>query len=363
MAVSVYTGAGGGVASFNGRKGKVVPADGDYTKAQVGLSNVDNTSDANKPISKATQAALSAKQSKITANGILKGNGSGNITAASETEVELVSLPNICNPNLLDNWYFGNPVNQRGKTSYTGWGYCIDRWIIIGDTTQLTVTSGSVKGVGYLVQKAEVYTSSSLEGMQLTLSALMSDNTFGSVTFHLIKGMENPSAINSKGYLVYAEWQNTNDFFTVNWKSDSEAVGLVAIKLELGSQQTLAHQENGVWVLNEIPDYAEQLLKCQRYLRPATRNFVVSNSSGNYYASAIMQSPYPMRTVPAIVNSDYTAQPIREATGGQTATVSQVFTPSVYGSFVMQLTPVGSSVPNFVYIDPSGFNPLLSAEL
>lgn len=93
MAVSVYTGAGGGVASFNGRTGKVVPANGDYTKAQVGLGNVDNTSDANKPISNATQAALNNKQSKITANGILKGDGTGTITAADETEVELVDLP------------------------------------------------------------------------------------------------------------------------------------------------------------------------------------------------------------------------------------------------------------------------------
>lgn len=32
-------------------------------------------------------------QSKITANGILKGDGAGNITAADETEVELVDLP------------------------------------------------------------------------------------------------------------------------------------------------------------------------------------------------------------------------------------------------------------------------------
>lgn len=93
MAVSVYTGAGGGVASFNGRTGKVVPANGDYTKAQVGLGNVDNTSDANKPISNATQAALNNKQSRITANGILKGDGTGTITAADETEVELVDLP------------------------------------------------------------------------------------------------------------------------------------------------------------------------------------------------------------------------------------------------------------------------------
>lgn len=62
------------------------------TKGDVGLGNVDNTSDANKPISNATQAALNNKQSKITANGILKGDGTGNITAADETEVELVDI-------------------------------------------------------------------------------------------------------------------------------------------------------------------------------------------------------------------------------------------------------------------------------
>jgi hypothetical protein len=37
------------------------------TKAQVGLGNADNTSDANKPISTATQTALNAKENTITA--------------------------------------------------------------------------------------------------------------------------------------------------------------------------------------------------------------------------------------------------------------------------------------------------------
>lgn len=37
------------------------------TKAQVGLGNVDNTADANKPISTATQTALNAKEPTITA--------------------------------------------------------------------------------------------------------------------------------------------------------------------------------------------------------------------------------------------------------------------------------------------------------
>lgn len=59
----VAGGTGGGVTSVFGRTGVVTAQSGDYTKAQVGLGNVDNTSDANKPISTATQAALDLKES------------------------------------------------------------------------------------------------------------------------------------------------------------------------------------------------------------------------------------------------------------------------------------------------------------
>jgi hypothetical protein len=48
-----------------------------------------------------------------------------------DTEVEgdnQKKLNGMVNPNLLDNWYFGNPVNQRGQTEYTAAGYTIDRW-------------------------------------------------------------------------------------------------------------------------------------------------------------------------------------------------------------------------------------------
>ena len=61
-------------------------------KSDVGLGNVDNTSDANKPISTATQTALDDKQSKITVSGILKGDGTGTVTAAEEAEAELVDI-------------------------------------------------------------------------------------------------------------------------------------------------------------------------------------------------------------------------------------------------------------------------------
>jgi hypothetical protein len=41
---------------------------------------------------------------------------------------------------------------------------------------------------------------------------------------------------------------------------------VLGAKLERGTQQTLARQDaSGNWVLNEIPDYGEELRKCQRY--------------------------------------------------------------------------------------------------
>jgi hypothetical protein len=50
------------VTSVAGRQGAVV-----LSKTDVGLNNVDNTSDASKPISAATQTALNAKEATITA--------------------------------------------------------------------------------------------------------------------------------------------------------------------------------------------------------------------------------------------------------------------------------------------------------
>lgn len=62
------------------------------TKAQVGLSNVDNTSDANKPVSIATQTALDLKQDTLVSNTNIKtinGEsilGAGNIVTSVELE-------------------------------------------------------------------------------------------------------------------------------------------------------------------------------------------------------------------------------------------------------------------------------------
>jgi ribosomal protein L35AE/L33A len=65
--VNRITGGGGSgaVNSVNGQVGDVV-----LTKSNLGLGNVDNTSDANKPISSATQTALDLKVDKVTGKGL-----------------------------------------------------------------------------------------------------------------------------------------------------------------------------------------------------------------------------------------------------------------------------------------------------
>lgn len=65
--IEISGGGGGSVSSVFGRTGAVTAQSGDYTKAQVGLGNVDNTSDLAKPVSTATQTALDTKEASGTA--------------------------------------------------------------------------------------------------------------------------------------------------------------------------------------------------------------------------------------------------------------------------------------------------------
>ena len=65
------------------------------TKSQVGLSNVDNTSDINKPVSTLTQVALNGKQNTLTLGNITAGTGvsiSGGTNAIIGTGVTVTNI-------------------------------------------------------------------------------------------------------------------------------------------------------------------------------------------------------------------------------------------------------------------------------
>lgn len=180
-----------------------------------------------------------------------------------------------CNKNLLDNWYFVGggsqlgdgvfPINQRGQTTYSDVGYGIDRWKSTGANRRLEISS---------------------DGLSLTHDSSSSNSTFfvqilkRPIDMNVIKTL---SILDSNGNLYTTSdktiWVTDAPFGGYRIEdsgkkciivvSKDKSIKIAAIKLELGSEQTLAHnegtEENPVWVLNEVPYYGEELAKCQRY--------------------------------------------------------------------------------------------------
>lgn len=175
----------------------------------------------------------------------------------------------IVRPNLLDNWYFVGggsqqgdgkfPINQRGQTVYSSNGFCLDRWQTEGS---LTISSGYVTTGNVFLQGCETGLMNALLGKTVTLSCLRADGTL--VSGQITLPGSYPGSVTkyqaATGLYMALYSGGGGQIFRIEGSQN-----IVAVKLELGTTQTLAHQENGVWVLNEIPDYNDEILKCQRY--------------------------------------------------------------------------------------------------
>ena len=216
--------AAGAVSSVFGRAGDVTAQAGDYTAAQVGA--VDGAT----------------------------GQG---------------SAVRISNRNLLDNGDFRNPVNQRGQTSYTGNRYGIDRWRVSTNNSTAAVSVGD-GWINFTSDASGTYInfSSTVEKVQpgnYTLSFLVDDYTKAQQIF--LQGKVSQMVFTSNLLTMTFSVAETSAIAVgIQKKAASSTLKIYAAKLEPGSVQTLAHQENGVWVLNDpLPNYAEELAKCQRY--------------------------------------------------------------------------------------------------
>ena len=277
------------------------------------------------------------------------------------------------NPNLLDNWYFGNPVNQRGQTEYTeDTTYTIDRWWLQYDTT-LSVVDGGIKiGGKWDVQQ---YFENTLPNATYTLSLLYKDRT-GSDPLRLIAGNRTDGDIaqteskDASGILsvTFSTATSNKVYFGFAGSVDNSAT-IIAAKLELGSTQTLAHKENGVWVLNEIPDFGEQLRRCQRYLfsTRGTTNYVCAGSGyisvDGTEAIIVVPTPVSLRATPVcMVNGILHV----DTSYGECVTGNNVSLLNVgNGSVGIRMKITGSATPKspcFMWIDINN-NLLFSADL
>lgn len=187
---------------------------------------------------------------------------------------------------------------------YTGTGYTIDRWRQVGDKT-ITIKDGGL----FANTSTDFYQTSevNLYGKTVTVSLL--------TNYGLIKATgkfpdERPAELttvaavsdSSIGTVVIFAPTPYNSQVTIFAK---EGVTLIAVKLELGDQQTLAHLENGKWVLNEIPNYAEELAKCQRYYyvlkSHGTAHWVAVGQAWSNRAVNVILSIPAMRITPTLI--------------------------------------------------------------
>lgn len=198
-------------------------------------------------------------------------------------------------PNLLDNAYFvgggsqqGNgqfPVNQRGATAYNASGYTIDRWqvginnavAVQSDCVKITDQSGNHQNWKIFTQK--IANADQYRGKTLTMSILCGDTVTAGLAKPLIRVETNGTYVDqtmgdflSANTVAKVTWtiptSGTFDTIVVGVMHDAQKTGsykIKGMKLELGDAQTLAHQESGVWVLNEVPNFEVELAKCQRY--------------------------------------------------------------------------------------------------
>ena len=268
------------------------------------------------------------------------------------------------NPNLLDNWYFGNPANQRGgyyvpqgaiiysdsslsegskigAAAYAGpvveftntyvklqdvkfptqyyyaavsaaipgyctVGYTVDRWKLdIGEA--VTLEDGCI-----CLKKSGTYWGEYFDdfdqfiGMTLTGSVLLSDGTLRTGSF-VYNGSVNQAQTFFSSELGFYVMKLSDSKTQCEINSLVDNVKIKAVKLELGDTQTLAHKENGVWVLNEIPDFGEQLRRCQEYFvrlgghtNCPLGTLVIRETSK---ADVFVKLPVTMRTYPTLVSA------------------------------------------------------------
>ena len=249
--------AGGGVSSFNGRTGFVVPQTGDYTPEMVGS------------IPKVTGAV------------------SGNIPSLNDAGgVDDSGIPvSGIGKNLLINP--GLSINQRGNTLYPSKaGYMFDGFLrgnpgtaeLIGGAWKLT--QGTAKGF-IMCQRLE-----SLPDGKYTASIRVAAVS-GNWTLYFIAGKKDVKITAPGVYSVtgdVSDYSNTNYAVVLYSDSIGDTItfpndGGSIIKLEHGDRQTLAITHDGVMSPLEYPDYQVELVRCKRLFNKMLPNAYLATSS------------------------------------------------------------------------------------
>lgn len=241
-------------------------------------------------------------------------------------------IDNTLNPHFyvdgVEHYVDHNHVSTAYVRGYTERGYTVDRWIKLGGTIILADEglsfSGSSDTDDYIFDIRQVIDSSLLKsiiGKQVTLSALIRIDAFTGNNLWLQLANDTKKHYSFQKCLfsttqglvmlkytgvVPNDWESTDYVRLTIGMNGTNINGMIkAAKFELGDHQTLAHQDSsGKWVLNELPNYADTLARCQRWFVRFKQINAFADTNNNLTKIAIIVStPVPMATTPVISNA------------------------------------------------------------
>ena len=209
----------------------------------------------------------------------------------------------VVRQNLLDNWYFVGggsqlgenffPINQRGQTSYGAGAVAADCWKSDAGIT-LTASGITQPSNSQIYQNRDANFYKRLIGKTITISAII-DGVLHSGSLICPTVPSSTTVYNTSDSAIRMTVYGDGACQLARILADANKV-ISAVKVELGSSQTLAHQENGVWVLNELPNYSEELAKCQReFIRFPASSFQFSALTTSNGANLEFSLPQPMK--------------------------------------------------------------------
>ena len=280
--------------------------------------------------------------------------------------------PGSMHRNLLDNWYFADPINQRGQTKYgESAQYTIDRWRKTASTgSYVALADGGVEinnedggGQLYFMQKFE----KGLPAGDYTLSALVSGvvNEGGRVLMY-ISDSEGSTVGGGAKYIT-----GTGRFGISVSGAEAGKIARVQVQIPVGCAVTLEAlklEKGAVSTLegDPPPSRALELAKCQRYqisLFSGSGARIAGMGLANSATAATVLIPVPvtLRATPTVTFSDMY---LRNYALGLAAEVTAI-TAYVNGTNCawLQVTSSGLTAGEPVFLRTEAGNLLLDANL
>lgn len=284
-------------------------------------------------------------------------------------------LTQISNPNLLDNPWF--TVNQRGITTDTQSEetnrYTLDRWYLRGAPTisvnsdgSITIDNTSGAAEHSFMQFIEESQYNKLKGRTVTLSIDAVASGSG-CQMGAWQANQSPQAM---GYIpipttrqiisstfAFGNVTATSPLQVIVDTGIGKTVTIYSIKLELGSVSTLA--------MDTAPNYATELLKCQRYFlriknpSQTATSYILGMALSTTDIRVAFPAPENMRSDPSIAvssASDFFYSRNNYSGAAAAASVSSA------GPMIVNMKPLivegvslTQSVPYIIYFGPNAY--------